>query len=78
MIEPMTGSDLDDETRWFAAEVAAHLGVAPATLYAYRARGQMPEPDGQLGRSPWWRPHTITTWHASRPRPGGQRRPATS
>ena len=52
--------------RWTVAEVATHLGVKPGTVTAYRARGQMPAPDGVLGRTPWWWSDTITEWHAER------------
>ena len=47
---------------WSVAEVAAYLGVTPSTVTAYRSRGQMPQPDGYVGRSPWWRPETIRAW----------------
>ena len=49
-------------TQWSVAEVAAYLGVAPSTVTAYKARREMPEPDGRVGRSPWWRPETIRAW----------------
>lgn len=52
--------------QWDVARVAEHLGVSPATVRAYRARGQMPDEDGRLGRSPWWWSDTITEWE----RPG--------
>lgn len=47
---------------WTIAEVAEHLGVATSTVRAYAARGQMPPPDGRLGRTPWWRADTIRAW----------------
>lgn len=49
---------------WSVEEAAAYLEVAPATVRAYSARGQMPEPDGRVGRVPWWHPGTITAWRA--------------
>lgn len=52
--------------QWTVADVAAHLEVAESTVRAYLARGQMPAPDGRLGRTPWWRPATIRGWE----RPG--------
>lgn len=55
---------------WAVSDVAAHIGVSPATVRAYLARGQMPAPDGRLGRAPWWKPATITEWHQGRPGPG--------
>jgi len=50
------------DEQWTVADVAAHLNVAPSTVRAYAARGQMPAPDGRLGRTPWWWPDTIKTW----------------
>lgn len=52
-------TEMDQADRWTVADVAGHLGVAPATVRAYLARGQMPAPDGRLGRTPWWAPDTI-------------------
>lgn len=47
---------------WTVTEVAEHLGVAASTVRAYTARGQMPPPDGRLGRTPWWLAGTIRAW----------------
>ncbi len=61
--------------QWTAPQVAEHWGVTPATVRAYAARGQMPPPDGRIGRSDWWLPATIQAW----PRPGrGNRRDQAS
>lgn len=49
-------------TYWTVSEVADALGLSPSTLTAYRARGKMPQPDKQYGRTPLWRPETITKW----------------
>jgi DNA-binding transcriptional MerR regulator len=46
------------------AEVAEMCGLQPGTLSAYRARGYMPKPDQQFGRTPLWRPRTINKWRA--------------
>lgn len=53
-------------------EVAARLGVKPRTVEAYRHHPQygFPEPDGRLGRTPWWWPATIDTWQKGRPGQG--------
>lgn len=48
--------------QWGVADVAAHLGVRPGTVRAYVARGQMPPPDGRLGRTPWWWAASIQEW----------------
>ena len=44
------------------ADVAAALGVAASTVRAYNARGQMPEPTGHVGRTPYWVPEDIEPW----------------
>jgi predicted DNA-binding transcriptional regulator AlpA len=53
---------------WTTRDVAAFLGVAPSTIRAYAARGQMPRADRRIGREPVWRPETIRHWHSQRPR----------
>ena len=53
---------------WTTRDVAAFLNVAPSTIRAYVARGQMPEADRRIGREPVWRPATIRKWHSQRPR----------
>jgi len=55
--------------------VAARLGVTRATIQKYRTREYLerygfPEPDGMIGRTPWWRPETIDAWAANRPGQG--------
>lgn len=63
----MTGTD-----RLTNADAAALAGVAPSTWRDYVARGYAPAPDGRLGRTPWWRPATITTWLETRPGQGAR------
>lgn len=58
-------------TQWDVAAVAAELGVKPATVRAYMARGQMPTPDGRIGGSPWWFEETIIEWIPTRRRGAG-------
>jgi hypothetical protein len=53
--------------------VAALAGIAPASVRRYRLRGTFPEPDGYVGRTPWWRRRTILGWLAIRPEPGRPR-----
>ena len=43
-------------------QIAELLGVSPKTISAYKARGQMPEPDKQYGRTPLWKYSTIQEW----------------
>jgi DNA-binding transcriptional MerR regulator len=51
-----------------ATEVAAQLGLSPSTITAYRARGKMPAPDIQYGRTPLWTPETIRKWRGAQAR----------
>lgn len=46
-------------------EVAERLGLSTSTLTSYRARGRMPAPDMQYGRTPLWKPETIRRWRPS-------------
>jgi hypothetical protein len=55
---------------WTTGDVATFLDVAPSTIRAYVARGQMPSADRRIGREPVWRPATIRKWHRQRPRRG--------
>lgn len=57
-----------EREQWTTAEVAAYLGVSVGTVRAYSSRGQMPPPDGRLGRTPWWWAETIRVWAAGRRR----------
>lgn len=56
------------------AAVAARLGVTRETVQRYRAadrdKYRFPEPDGHLGRTPWWWCSTIDSWAAARPGKG--------
>lgn len=45
-----------------SSQVAEILGVSPKTISSYKARGQMPAPDRQYGRTPLWRYDTIEKW----------------
>lgn len=51
-----------NEEHWTVADVAAAFGVKQSTVRAYLARQQIPEPDGKIGRTVWWRPETIREW----------------
>lgn len=54
-------------------EVAALAGIRPASVRRYRARGTFPDPDGYVGRTPWWRRRTVERWQAARAHPGRPR-----
>lgn len=49
------------------AEVAARIGVTVGTAQTYRAQKRLPDPDGLIGRTPWWWATTIDVWQANRP-----------
>jgi hypothetical protein len=53
---------------WSYREIAAHIGVKPATVKSYRRQGILPPPDlvDGLGRPCWW-PATIHAWVKRRP-----------
>ena len=61
---------------WTTSDVAAFLGIAPSTIRAYVARGQMPAADRRIGREPVWRPATIRQWQSQRPRQAHGAEPA--
>lgn len=48
------------------SDLPALLGVGKMTPYQWRARGQLPEPDGWIGQSPWWWRSRIMAWHEER------------
>lgn len=50
--------------------VARRAGVNPRSISRYRLRGTIPEPDGYIGRSPWWWRAAIDEWLATRPSSG--------
>lgn len=56
-------------------QVAALLGVRPATWSGYVSRGQAPAPVRFVGRTPLWDRGQVLSWHESRP---GRGRSTTS
>lgn len=46
------------------AELAAEVGVSPSTLrsYASRRQARLPDPDGRVGQSPFWKRSTVAPW----------------
>lgn len=48
-------------------QVAELLGISSKTISAYKARGQMPKPDREYGRTPLWRLSTIQKWRGEIP-----------
>lgn len=69
-----TSPDAPDESFWGIGEVAEFIGVTYNSARTYHGRaeinrrrgaekiGDMPPPDRRYGRSPVWRPETITEW----------------
>lgn len=55
------------------AAAAAVLGIAPKSLTAGVRRGTYPEPDGHVGRSPWWYPATLDAHRAGEQPPAPPR-----
>jgi hypothetical protein len=53
-----------DADYWTVADVAAYLGIKPETVRTYRSRnrGELPPEDKMFGRSPVWKPATITAF----------------
>lgn len=54
----MTGQDDPDELLT-VEQIAARKDVAPATVYGWRHRGLMPDPDQRYGRLMLWRWKTV-------------------
>lgn len=62
-----------DDDRLDRAGVAEVLGYkTPGTVSRYVDRGVFPEPDGHLGRSPWWYRRTVNEWNRTKRRRRGQ------
>jgi len=47
-----------------STQVAEMCGVSKGTISAYKARGQMPTPDKEFGRTPLWSYDTIKAWRS--------------
>jgi predicted DNA-binding transcriptional regulator AlpA len=54
-------------------QLADRLGVRRGSIHRYRTRGDLPEPDEVIGRSPVWKVETIECWEAARPGHGWRR-----
>ena len=47
-------------------QVSELLGLKYSTLYTYRKRNTLPEPDTYIGRTPVWNRKTIEEWNHNR------------
>jgi predicted DNA-binding transcriptional regulator AlpA len=48
-------------------DIAKQTGLKLETLYKYRKRNTLPEPDKMIGRTPVWKQETIDNWVSKRP-----------
>jgi predicted DNA-binding transcriptional regulator AlpA len=54
-------------SEWLTNEqVGELLGLKYSTLYTYRRRNTLPEPDTYIGRTPVWNRKTIEDWKDNR------------
>jgi len=44
------------------ADISRLYGIGEKTITSYKARGQMPQPDLQVGRTPVWKLSTLIAW----------------
>ena len=51
-----------------SADIAKMIGLKTDTIYTYRKRNTLPEPDHYIGRNPVWKKETIQKWNQSRNR----------
>lgn len=47
------------------SDIAKLTGLRRSTITSYKARGLMPQPDKQYGRTPLWSEQTIHHWRHS-------------
>lgn len=50
-----------------SAQLAELLGIKRTSVHRYRTRGDIPEPDEYVGRTPVWKHTRIDEWLKSRP-----------
>lgn len=59
-------------------DIAKEIGVKVTSVRRYRRRGDIPEPDGYFGATPYWNYDTIDDWkdnRGSRTRKSGNNQP---
>jgi hypothetical protein len=75
-VELERNADNITRTQLDTAAVASQIGVTTESFRRMKARpGFAPEPDGYVGRSPWWWSATIDRWDKKRP---GRGRPSNA
>lgn len=58
---------MSEKTEWLTNDqVSELLGLKYSTLYTYRKRNTLPEPDTYIGRTPVWNRKTIEEWQLNR------------
>jgi len=58
---------MSEKTEWLTNDqVSELLGLKYSTLYTYRKRNTLPEPDTYIGRTPVWKRKTIEEWQLNR------------
>lgn len=50
-----------------AEQLAQRLGIQHSSVHRYRSRGDLPEPDEYVGRTPLWATTSVETWLEQRP-----------
>ncbi|RCV51875.1 transcriptional regulator [Marinitenerispora sediminis] len=63
---------MSTDERLTADQAASLAGVRRDTWHSYVSRGQAPEPDGRVGRTPWWWRSTVERYLDSRPGQGAR------
>ena len=61
------GNKVSEKSEWLTNDqVSELLGLKYSTLYTYRKRNTLPEPDTYIGRTPVWKRKTIEEWNQNR------------
>ena len=47
-------------------DIAQQTGLKIDTIYTYRKRNTLPEPDHQIGKVPLWTKETVDNWLKNR------------
>ncbi|WP_341719897.1 helix-turn-helix domain-containing protein [Micromonospora sp. FIMYZ51] len=62
-------------------QLADRLGIKRTSVHRYRSRGDIPEPDQYVGRTPLWAESSVDAWLKERPghgwRKGKKQQPPT-